>query len=116
MPTTSTESFQGNPTTVTSRWEEPDGRQPPVLYCRTTTDGRDDLCEQRSRVLLDSETREPWRLVVETRLLTSPGAAEVVYVRIYERLDRQCIGGGTGRGTATGGLAQAEMDAPPPLD
>ena len=82
-PSTSEESFQGNPTVVTSQWEE---GTPPVLFCRNTTIGKSDVSEQRSRVLIDGATGKPHRLVVETKFTKEPGAPEVVYVRIYEPL------------------------------
>lgn len=83
--TTISETFQGVVSEITSRWEDgPDGR--PILSCRTCTIGKEDVCEQRSRVEADSATGMPQRLVVETRLRIKPGAPTIAYDRVYEPL------------------------------
>lgn len=86
--TTTTDSFQGVNSEITSKWEDgPDGR--PVLSCRTRTIGKQDVCEQRSRVEADHITGMPRRLIVETRLTTRPGAPTIVYDRVYEPLSAE---------------------------
>ena len=80
--TTIEENFQGVVSSITSTWEDgPDGK--PILFCRTTTRGKSDVCDQRSRVDVDHAGR-PSRLTVETRLTKYPGAPIVFYDRIYE--------------------------------
>ena len=82
---TVTEEFQGVVSEITSTWEDgPDGR--PVLFCRTKTIGKQDVCDQRSWVNHDSKGTV-CRLTVETRLVKRPGEAPVAYDRIYEVLD-----------------------------
>ena len=53
-----------------------DGR--PVLHCRTRTLGKQDVCDQRSRVDADGLLR------VETQLTHAPGAPTVHYDRVYQ--------------------------------
>jgi len=68
---------------MVSRWEDEKGCA--VLHCRTTTNGKADVADQRSRVVVDAQSKRP-RLVVETHLTKAPGAETVVYTRTYEPL------------------------------
>ena len=81
VTTTEEKSSQLGTQRIVSQWEDDGGRA--VLYCRTTTVGKSDVCDQRSRVVLDANGR-PARLVVETHLTKTPGAPTVVYTRTYE--------------------------------
>ena len=85
VETTIKEEFQGVVSEITSSWEDgADGH--PVLVCRTTTVGKKDVCDQRSRVETDSFDR-PARLHVETRLKKTPTASVVSYDRVYEYIE-----------------------------
>jgi len=81
VTTTETKSSQLGTQRITSQWEDEAGCA--VLYCRTTTVGKEDVCDQRSRILTDAQGR-PKQLVIETRLTKAPGAPTVVYTRTYE--------------------------------
>jgi hypothetical protein len=87
VETTTEETFQGVTSRITSQWEGLSGGDgaPPVLFCRTTTVGKKDVCDQRSRVSVDANGQR-CRLDVETRLTKAPGAPTVVYLRSYEPL------------------------------
>ena len=80
--TTIQETFQGVTSRITSQWE-PGTDGPPVLFCKTTTVGKADVCEQRSRVVLDANGRRV-QLLVESRFTKSPGSPTIVYTRTYE--------------------------------
>ena len=78
--------FQGVTTEITSSWESGDDGKA-VLFCRTTTLGKDDVCDQRSRVVADPlDSGAPKQLMVDTRLTKHPGAPTIVYTRVYEPL------------------------------
>lgn len=81
VTTTVEKSSQLGTQHITSQWEDEGGCA--VLYCRTTTVGKADVCEQRTRVLEEGGRK---RLVVETHLTKTPGAPTVVYTRTYEPL------------------------------
>lgn len=84
VTTTEEKSSQLGTQRIVSQWEDgEDGVA--VLYCRTTTVGKTDVCDQRSRVIVDAGRP---RLVVETRLTKTPGAPVVVYTRTYEPLSK----------------------------
>ena len=81
--TTIQETFQGVTSRITSQWEAGTSGGPPVLFCTTVTVGKVDVCEQRSRVVLDANGRRV-RLVVESKFTKSPGTPTVIYTRTYE--------------------------------
>jgi hypothetical protein len=84
--TTTQETFQGITQRVTSQWEDTGDGAPPILCCHTTTVGKEDVADQRSRVELRDAEGACRRLVVETRLTKRPGEPAVMYERTYEPL------------------------------
>ena len=73
---------------ITSSWEDgPDGL--PVLFCRTTTKGKPDVCDQRSTI--EMSPGGATKLRVETRLTKKPGAETVEYDRVYTRVNEAAV-------------------------
>lgn len=83
VTTTTEKSSQLGTQQIVSQWEDEAGAA--VLYCRTTTLGKADVCDQRSRIVVDPKSKRR-TLVVHTRLVKAPGAPPVVYTRTYEPL------------------------------